>query len=37
MTNNTGFVYFDEAVVRRTNDFYKILLEEEEVNIFKKV
>lgn len=37
MTNNTGFVYFDEAVVRRTNDFYKILLEEEEVTIFKKV
>lgn len=37
MTKNNGFVYFDEAVVKRTNDFYKVVLEEEEVTIFKKV
>lgn len=37
MTKNNGFVYFDEAVVKRTKDFYKVVLEVEEVTIFKKV
>lgn len=37
MTKSNGFVYFDDAVVRRTSDFYKVVLEEEEVTIFKKV